>query len=61
MVGINKQTNQSITLIRTLLEITAVIVGFYLGGIVGVGTILYALLIGFSVSLGLFIIGKIYK
>ena len=61
MTGINKQTNQSITLIRTLLEITAVIVGFYLGGIVGVGTILYALLIGFSVSLGLFIIGKIYK
>ena len=61
MVGINKQTNQSITLIRTLLEITAVIVGFYLGGIVGVGTILYALLIGFSVSFGLFIMSKIYK
>ncbi len=61
MVGINKQTNQSIALIRTLLEITAVIVGFYLGGIVGVGTILYALLIGFSVSFGLFIMSKIYK
>ena len=31
---------------RTSLEITVVVLGFALGGIVGVGTVLYALLIG---------------
>ena len=33
-------------LVRTSLEITVVVLGFALGGIVGVGTVLYALLIG---------------
>ena len=61
MTGINKQTNQSIALIRTLLELSAVGVGFYLGGIVGIGTVIYAVGIGFSVSLGLFLVGKIYN
>ena len=46
---------------RTILELSAVGLGFYLGGIVGIGTILYALGIGFSVSLGLFFVGKFYK
>ena len=36
-------------------------IGFYLGGILGIGTIIYALGIGFSVSLGLFLIGEFYK
>tara|TARA_B100000029_G_scaffold189168_1_gene186911 strand:+ start:625 stop:1290 length:666 start_codon:yes stop_codon:yes gene_type:complete len=61
MTGINKQTNLSFSLIRTVLELSAVGLGFYLGGIVGVGTILYAVGIGFSVSLGLFSVGKFYK
>tara|TARA_Y100000590_G_scaffold385621_1_gene457863 strand:+ start:174 stop:848 length:675 start_codon:yes stop_codon:yes gene_type:complete len=61
MTGINKQTNRSLTLIRTILEVSAVGIGFYLGGIVGIGTIIYALGIGFSVSLGLFLVGKFYK
>ena len=61
MTGINKQTNLSFSLIRTILELSAVGLGFYLGGIVGIGTILYAIGIGFSVSLGLFLVGKFYK
>ena len=61
MTGINNQTNQSIAFIRTLLELSAVGIGFYLGGIVGLGTVIYAALIGFSVSLGLFLVGKFYK
>ena len=61
MTGLNKQTNQSLALIRTFLELSAVGIGFYLGGIVGIGTILYAVGIGFSVSAGLFIVGKIYN
>jgi len=61
MTGINKQTNQSITLVRTFLELSAVGIGFYLGGIVGIGTIIYALGIGFAVSLGLYLVGEFYK
>tara|TARA_B100001057_G_scaffold124316_1_gene123081 strand:+ start:219 stop:899 length:681 start_codon:yes stop_codon:yes gene_type:complete len=61
MTGLNKQTNQSLSLIRTFLELSAVGVGFYLGGIVGIGTLIYAIGIGFSVSSGLFIVGKIYN
>ena len=61
MTGLNKKTNQSLALIRTFLELSAVGIGFYLGGIVGVGTLIYAIGIGFSVSAGLFIVGKIYK
>ena len=61
MTGINNQTNQSIAFIRTLLELSAVGIGFYLGGIVGLGTVIYAAFIGFSVSLGLFLVGKFYK
>ncbi len=61
MTGLNKQTHQSLFLIRTFLELSAVGVGFYLGGIVSIGTLIYAVGIGFSVSLGLFIVGKIYK
>ena len=60
-VGLAKQTNQSIALIRTILEITVVVIGFFLGGIVGIGTVIYAVGIGFSVSLGLFLVGKFYK
>jgi len=61
MTGINKQTNLSFSLIRTVLELSVVALGFYLGGVIGIGTILYALGIGFSVSLGLFLVGKFFK
>ena len=58
MTGLQKMTNLSIALIRTIIEISAVIVGWYLGGMVGIGTILFALGIGPFVSAGLFFVGK---
>ena len=61
MQGLVLKSNQSIALIRTLLELSAVGIGFYLGGIVGIGALIYAIGIGFSVSAGLFIVGKIYN
>ena len=39
MTGLQRKTNFSITIIRTFLEISAVVIGFYLGGILGLGTI----------------------
>ena len=61
MTGLQNLTNQPIALIRTIIEVSAVGVGFYLGGIVGIGTLLFAFGIGPTVSLGIFIVMKYYK
>ena len=61
MIGLQKLTNQPIALIRTLIEVTAVVIGFYLGGVVGIGTLLFAFGIGPAVSLGIFIVMKFFK
>jgi len=46
MTGLARRTGLSLRLVRTLLEITVVIMGLLLGGVAGVGTVLYALAIG---------------
>lgn len=46
MTGLSRATGRSIRLMRTLVEVTVVVVGFLLGGVLGIGTVLYALLIG---------------
>ena len=61
MTGLQKKTNLPISLIRAILEISAVTVGWYLGGIVGIGTIVFALAIGPFVSAGLFFVGRHIK
>ena len=61
MTGLQNLTNQPIVLIRTIIEVSAVGIGFYLGGIVGIGTLLFAFGIGPMVSLGIFIVMKFFK
>ncbi len=51
MTGLARRTGLSIRLVRTTLELTVLAVGWLLGGVVGVGTVLYALLIGPTVQL----------
>ncbi len=51
MTGLSRRTGRSIRLVRTALEVTVVLLGWLLGGIVGIGTVLYALLIGPVVQL----------
>lgn len=46
MTGLNRRTGWSLRVVRTGLEVGVVLLGWLLGGVVGVGTILYALLIG---------------
>jgi uncharacterized membrane protein YczE len=46
MTGLHHRTGASLRLWRTVLESGALVVGFLLGGVVGVGTVAYALLIG---------------
>ena len=61
MTGLQSLTNQPISLIRTVIEVSAVGLGFYLGGIVGIGTLLFAFGIGPTVSIGIFIVMKFFK
>ena len=46
MTGLSRRTGRSLRLVRTLLEITVVALGLLLGGVAGLGTVLYALAIG---------------
>jgi uncharacterized membrane protein YczE len=61
MVGLQKKTNLPIALVRATLEITVVSIGWYLGGTVGVGTLLFAFGIGPCVALGLYLVDKIFN
>ena len=61
MTGLQIMTNKPISLIRAIIEISVVIVGWYLGGVVGIGTIVFALAIGPFVSAGLFSVSRIIK
>ena len=61
MTGLQKMTNLPIASIRATIEISAVIAGWYLGGVVGVGTIVFAVGIGPFVSAGLFFVGRHIK
>ena len=61
MTGLTKVTNLPIALVRACLEILIVIVGWYLGGTVGVGTLIFAFGIGPCVAFGLFIVNKIFS
>lgn len=46
MTGLHRRTGRSLRLVRVCLELIAVAVGFALGGVVGPGTLAFALLIG---------------
>jgi len=61
MVGLQKKTNLPIAGVRAFLEITVVTIGWYLGGTVGIGTLLFAFGIGPAVALGLFVVGKTFN
>ena len=61
MIGLQKKTNLPIAVVRAFLEITVMSIGWYLGGTVGVGTLLFAFGIGPSVALGLYIVGKTFN
>ena len=61
MIGLQKKTNLPIALVRGALEITAMSVGWYLGGTVGVGTLLFAFGIGPCVALSLFLVNRLFN
>ena len=60
MIGLQKVTNFPIAAVRATLEISVVSIGWYLGGTVGAGTLLFAFGIGPCVALGLYLVDKIF-
>jgi len=60
MIGLQKKTNLPIAAVRATLEITVVSVGWYLGGVVGIGTLLFAFGIGPCIALGLYLVDKFF-
>ncbi len=59
MTGLQRKTNFPIASVRAFLEISVVSIGWYLGGTVGIGTLLFAFGIGPCVAFGLYIVEKI--
>ena len=61
MIGLQKLTKLPIAAVRGTLEISVVSIGWYLGGTVGIGTLLFAFGIGPCVALGLHLVDKIFN
>ena len=61
MTGISKKYNKPISLIRFSIEFFVVFLGWILGGTLGIGTLIFAIFIGPSVSLSLKIVSFFNK
>jgi len=59
MLALTRATNIRIGTIRTLIEVSAATIGYFLGGPLGVGTVIFALTIGIFMEAGFSIIRKI--
>ncbi|MGI9018968.1 MAG: YczE/YyaS/YitT family protein [Euzebya sp.] len=53
MTGLHRATGRPISLVRALIELTALGIGWLLGGTVGIGTVLFAMIIGPAVQAGI--------
>src|SRR4051794_37866951 len=61
MTGIARRTGAPIATVRLSIELTALVVGWLLGGRVGLGTVVYAVTIGYAVSLALTIAQRVSR
>ncbi len=58
MTGLQSVTGLPIAWIRIAIEVTVVSIGWYLGGVVGVGTVLFAFGVGPCVATGILLVKK---
>ena len=61
MTGLQRVTGLPIAVVRTSIEVSVIIIGWLLGGIAGLGTLMFALGIGPAVSVGLYLTAKLSK
>ena len=59
MTGLNKKTGVRVGRVRTGIEVVVLTIGWLLGGVVGVGTLLFAMLIGQSVAISFGLVERI--
>jgi uncharacterized membrane protein YczE len=59
MTGLNEKTGVRVGRVRTGIEVVVLTIGWLLGGVVGVGTLLFALLIGQSVAISFGLVARI--
>lgn len=59
MTGIHQRTGIRVGRVRLGIEVTVLIVGWLLGGTLGIGTLLFALLIGHSVAISLGVVARL--
>ena len=59
MIGLTKRTSVSVAVIRTGIEMSVLLAGWLMGGKIGLGTILFAVLIGPSAQWGLKLFGML--
>ncbi len=59
MLALTRATKIRIGTIRTLMEIAAATIGFFLGGPLGIGTVIFALTVGVFMEIGFSIIRRI--
>ena len=59
MTGIHNVTGVRVGRVRLAIEVTVLIAGALMGGTVGVGTLLFALLIGHSVAISLGVVARL--
>jgi uncharacterized membrane protein YczE len=54
-----RRTGVRIGVVRAVLEVTVAVLGFALGGTVGIGTVAFALGVGPAVELGFAVLGRL--
>jgi hypothetical protein len=58
MAGLQRVTDFPIAWVRSIIEISVLTIGWWLGGVIGAGTILFALGIGPCLAISLTIFGS---
>lgn len=58
MTGLHRRTGLPVTPVRLSIEVSVLVVGWLLGGTVGLGTVMFALLVGPAVGYGLALVDR---
>ena len=61
MTGIQHVTGKTISLVRSIIELSVVLFGWILGGTAGLGTVIFAFGIGPAVAIGIYFVSKNFK
>jgi uncharacterized membrane protein YczE len=61
MTGLHRRLGVSLVYVRFSIEVPVLIIGWLMGGTVGVGTAFFALTIGFSIGVNLSVMDRIVQ